>query len=195
MIFDLSTLIWAAAAIATLSIHEYAHSWAATKLGDPTPRLSGRLTLDPRAHTDPLGILFLLLFGFGWGKPVPVNPANFSDPQKDMALTALAGPASNFFLATVLALLVRVFGNLSLVLLPVIILNLNWGFFNILPLAPLDGSRLVSGILPPLLANQWKKLRAYSPLLLLILFLPLGKQPLLERILSPLLSFALQLLL
>ena len=195
MTFEISTLIWVAAAIAALSIHEYAHSWAATKLGDPTPRLSGRLTLDPRAHTDPLGILFLLLFGFGWGKPVPVNPANFADPQKDMALTALAGPASNFLLATVLALVARVFGNLLPILLPVIILNLNWGFFNVIPLAPLDGARLVSGILPPPLANQWERMRAYSPLLLLILFLPLGERPFLEMILSPLLSFALQLLL
>jgi len=195
MIFNLQTLIWVAVAITTLSIHEYAHSWTATKLGDPTPRLSGRLTLDPRAHTDPLGILFLILFGFGWGKPVPVNPANFSDPQKDMALTALAGPASNFLLATALALVARVFGNLLPILLPVIILNLNWGFFNIIPLAPLDGSRLVSGILPPLLANQWERVRAYSPLLLLLLFLPLKERSLLETILSPLLSFTLQLLL
>ena len=84
-----------------LPLHEYAHGWMAEKLGDHTARAAGRLTLNPLASLDPFGALFLLLFGFGWAKPVPVNPWNFKKPKRDMAITALAGPVSNFLAALV----------------------------------------------------------------------------------------------
>ena len=94
----------------TLPIHEYAHAWMSTRLGDDTARLSGRLTLNPLAHIDPIGALMILLLGFGYAKPVPVNMRNFKNPKRDMALTALAGPVSNLLMAFFFLIIYNIFG-------------------------------------------------------------------------------------
>ncbi len=140
--------------ISALSIHEFAHAWAAVKSGDLTPKLAGRLTLNPLAHLDPLGTIFLLLAGFGWGKPVPINPFNLPNPQKSQAWIALAGPLANIVLAFIVAIPIRLF-NLGLfpqslfstLLLPilhiVVEINLLLAVFNLLPIPPLDGSKIL----------------------------------------------------
>ncbi|MBE6707720.1 MAG: site-2 protease family protein [Ruminococcaceae bacterium] len=150
-----------------LTIHEVSHGYIAYKLGDPTAKMYGRLTLNPLKHLDPIGALCMLLAGFGWAKPVPINTRYFKNPRRDMALSALAGPMSNFILAFIgvilRAVLIRYllpifpateFGyNLSFVsqifILGFIFTNLGLGVFNLIPCPPLDGSRIFYTFLPP----------------------------------------------
>ncbi len=151
------------ALIAALSIHEFSHALAAEYLGDPTAKLKNRLTLNPIAHLDPIGTLMFVitLFGtgviFGWGKPVPVDPYNLKNPKKDMALIALAGPASNLITAILVAILFRVVGILNIdiisqTLIPFfstfMSLSIFLAVFNLFPVPPLDGSKILYGILP-----------------------------------------------
>jgi Zn-dependent protease len=158
--------------VVTLSVHEFAHAYVADRLGDSTPRYMGRLTLNPAAHLDPIGTLLMVLVGFGWGKPVGINSANFRNPRRDAALVALAGPASNILLATVLALIIHVLhlpDFAYLLVRYVILFNLTLAFFNLLPVYPLDGFNVVYGILPVNLAWQWGDLQKYGMYILLIL--------------------------
>lgn len=139
------------ALFSSLSLHEAAHAWAADRLGDPTPRLAGRLTLNPLRHLNPLGTLFFLLAGFGWGNPVPFDPNNFKNPKIDALKVALAGPISNFIFALALTLIVRFLPmNASLIslFLTVVTLNIIWMIFNLLPIPPLDGSHILAVVLP-----------------------------------------------
>lgn len=142
-----------------LPLHELAHAWMATKLGDDTARWHGRLTANPFAHLDLWGTLMLFLFGFGYAKPVPVNPRNFRNPRRDMALVALAGPVSNLLMAFVSLMLFRVVTLVSdsaivwMVAQIVLVwtfasVNLGLAVFNLLPIPPLDGSRIFSAVLP-----------------------------------------------
>ncbi|MGN1207127.1 MAG: site-2 protease family protein [Eubacteriales bacterium] len=173
----------------SLTVHEYFHAFAATKLGDPTARAFGRLTLNPLKHLDPIGTVAVLLFGFGWAKPVPIDSRYFKKPRRDMALVAAAGPLSNLgmsFLGAFFSLLFLHFFSLSSAHLLASFLyhsaslfyvfhlvNLTLFLFNLLPISPLDGSHLLSLILPAR-ANDWIARHRRQLYLGLMLWLLLG---------------------
>ncbi len=176
-------------------IHELAHGWVAYFLGDNTAKDAGRLTLNPLAHMDPVGtvvlpILLIMMRSpvvFGWAKPVPVNPANFSEPKKGMLLTSLAGPASNLLLAIIFASIFKLglFAPYTvpwLFLLYGIIISLVLGIFNLIPVPPLDGSNILLAVLPDNIAVSYARLERYG-FIILIGLLYLG---LFERIILPL---------
>lgn len=174
LIFRLVGLLIAA------TVHEYAHALMADRLGDSTPRLMGRLSLNPIVHLDLLGSLLLLIAGFGWAKPVQVNPRNFADWRKGMMLVAAAGPLANVTLLFVLGLLfqlglVAVQGVLGQVILTTMLINAMLAVFNLLPIPPLDGSKILSGLLPPAQATRYDRLQQYGPLLLLIIIMLPGR--------------------
>ncbi len=146
--------------LTAMPIHEYAHGLVAYKMGDPTAKWQGRLTLNPIKHIDPIGAIAILIFGIGWAKPVEINPRNFRNPKLGMAISALAGPLSNIFLALIAMILYKIFiiipftGNITPLtaitqLLSVIItVNISLAIFNLLPIPPLDGSRVANYFLP-----------------------------------------------
>ncbi|MDP8230126.1 MAG: site-2 protease family protein [Candidatus Gorgyraea atricola] len=158
-------------------IHEYAHGWVAWKLGDSTAKNAGRLTLNPVAHIDPIGTIFLPLvllathapIVFGWAKPVPVDFHRLNNPKKDMVWVGLAGPAANMLFAIVLSFILKI-SNLTLagsplfisILNSVILINLVLAVFNLLPIPPLDGSRVAMGLLPRDMAIKYAKLEPYG---------------------------------
>ena len=197
-------ILWIIALLTAITIHEFAHAWAADRLGDPTAKLQGRLTLNPLAHLDPIGTIAMLIFRFGWGKPVPVDSFNLKDPRKDSALISLSGPASNFILAIILSLILRAFAIIhmplpiiDLILTPVIIMCVMLGVFNLLPFHPLDGGKILIGILPEDLAKEWDSiLSQYGFFLLLLFIFPLiGGNSLITLIISPFVNFILSFLL
>ena len=133
--------------IIAIGLHEAAHCYMADRLGDPTPRSMGRLTLNPIAHLDPIGSLAILFAGFGWGKAAPFDPYNLSNPIRDIALIALAGPATNIVLAILASIVFRATQlppQITEVLFIFISLNINLALFNLIPIPPLDGSKIVS---------------------------------------------------
>lgn len=184
----------AAALIISISIHEFSHAFVAYKLGDPTAKYMGRVTLNPKAHLDLYGSLFLIFAGFGWGKPVMFNPINLKNPKRDSALIALAGPLSNFLLALVLSFFFKILGMnsiLGIFLYFVILYNLFLGLFNLLPVFPLDGFNVVKGFLPYDLSYQWKQLEKYGLFILILLLIT----NLPSRLISPLVETIMKLLL
>jgi len=163
------------------TIHEYAHGLAAYKKGDNTAKLAGRLTLNPLAHVDILGMILLYLYGFGWAKPVPVNPYNFRNPRKDEMVVSFAGPLSNLLSALVYGIIFRILvgnglGNISETSLANIIfvmvafgirLNLVLAVFNLIPISPLDGSHILEGLVPLKYAHQLQKFQRVGPIVLM----------------------------
>lgn len=184
-----------------LTIHEYAHAFVAYKLGDDTASLQGRLTLNPLMHLDVAGTILIFIVGFGWAKPVPVNPLNFKDPRKDMLKVALAGPAINLIIAVISGIVIRALSTQDIVsaypalsgiygtLTAVMILNIIYGVvlavFNMIPIPPLDGSRVLFGILPENLAYQYIRLEKYSMFLLFFIFIAISNFPALNIIHLP----------
>lgn len=160
--------------VIAISVHEAAHAFMANYLGDNTPKSQGRLTLNPLSHLDPWGTLLIVIAGIGWGRPVVFNPFNLKNPRRDTALIALAGPVSNILMAILAVSILNFFGPasfLSAILIPFITLNIALAVFNMIPIDPLDGFKVVAGILPPHLAYQWEDTRKYGLLLLIFILL------------------------
>ena len=195
----LGFLVWGVSLVIVVTVHEFSHAFVAEKLGDGTPRLLGRVTLNPLAHLDPLGTLMIVLTRFGWGKPVSINPFNFENPLRDSALVSLAGPASNLIFAFLLALPLRA-GLIPLFptypFLSVIALNVGPAVFNLIPIYPLDGFRIVAGILPTKLALSWEQTAQYGFILIMVfVFLPLGNTSLISLFVQPVAQTFLKLIL
>ena len=167
------------------TFHEFAHAWTATQFGDDTPRLFGRLTLNPLSHLDLVGSMMLLVTGFGWAKPVPVNPQKIQQHSNSaLMLVAISGPLSNFFLALLAALPLRLgwvvptapstnfLPSLYTFLIFFVFTNLGLMLFNLIPLPPLDGEEVLTFFLPPSMQRQWDQIKPYGPyILILLLFL------------------------
>ncbi len=187
LLFLLLVVLVSMALLIALTFHEFSHALVADQLGDYTPRRMGRLSLNPLAHLDPLGTLMLFLVGFGWGKPVPVNPLLLRrDPRSGMALVASAGPLANLSLAGLFSVPVRLellpwHSPLAIPLHPdagailvalvgyIILFNLILTIFNLIPVAPLDGFRVLLGLLPRDLAYSFERTERYGPMILLFL--------------------------
>jgi Zn-dependent protease len=193
--------------LVAITIHESAHAWMAYRLGDPTAKLSGRLSLNPIAHIDIYGTvlipLFLIFIGspfvFGWAKPVVFDPFNLQDPRRDSAMISLAGPTSNFIAAIVLAIVLRLITPvfwLSNLLTAVIAINIVLGIFNLVPVHPLDGGKIFVGFLPEDQAEEADMfLHRYGLLILLFLIFPIfGGQSPLFTVLGPVINFILNIL-
>jgi len=195
MLNNIFEIIWSIPAVLiAITIHEYAHGIVAYRLGDPTAAQAGRLTLNPLAHLDPIGTFMLLIFRFGWAKPVPVNFANLRQPKRDMVYVSLAGPIANMITAILFAIIFRVsyyfISQISvardsyflglftsfikgwlLFLQTGIIVDLALGIFNLIPVPPLDGSKILMGLLPASLAYKYSKIESYGQIILLFLVL------------------------
>ena len=177
----LVALTFIAGLVFAITIHEFAHGFVAYRLGDPTAKLAGRLTLNPASHLDPIGTLALLFLGFGWGKPTPFDPFNLRNIKRDSALISVAGAASNFILAALLSLpyLIAYFtGSLTPTILAfynifsiAIWINLILGVFNLIPVAPLDGFKVLAGLLPRHWYEDFMQMERYGIFILLVLLL------------------------
>ena len=166
------------ALLMALTIHEYAHARVAVALGDPTPKVLGRVTLNPLSHLDPVGLIMLWLVQFGWAKPVPINPNNFADWKRGTRLVSLAGPVANILLSLVMAILFTglikmgvIDGNdwLSNVIRLTYFYNIIFAVFNMFPIPPLDGSKVVSSFLPNEMAWRYESIERYGIFIILAL--------------------------
>lgn len=176
-----------------VTIHEFSHALTADRLGDPTPRAMGRLTLNPLAHLDPLGTLMIFIAHFGWGKPVPIDPYNFKNPRRDEILVSLAGPTSNFIFMIAISLIIRFIpmSIFSYVLYTFAITNLYLGVFNLLPIPPLDGSKVFLNLMSIEKTYEWQQAfdRYGFFIVAACLFLPVGGSNIISLIVTPIVQF------
>jgi len=193
----------------TITVHEAAHAWMADRLGDPTAKLSGRLSFNPLVHYDPAGTTLLLItailtalgylpFPFGWAKPVQFDPYNLKNPQRDSALISFAGPGANLILAIILSIFFRLLGSspffpfsFILGILPIfILLNIALAVFNLIPIHPLDGGKILVGLLPSKKAREVDVfLNRFGFIILLALIFPIfGNEPLLNIVIFPIIK-------
>jgi Zn-dependent protease len=176
----LSLLLLAPPILLALTFHEYAHAFVAHSYGDDTAKQSGRLSLNPLRHLDPLGTIMIFLVHFGWAKPVPINPHRLQNPKKDMLWISAAGPLANMILALVSGILLRLIfaafgepdqhsitGLLTFMVILSLKINLALAIFNVLPIAPLDGSKILFGLLPPKHESKIYLLERYGPFILI----------------------------
>jgi Zn-dependent protease len=205
------------ALVAGISFHEFSHAYVADRLGDDLPRRRGRVTLNPLAHLDPAGTILMVLIGFGWGKPVPVNPYATANPKAALGTTAAAGPLSNMVIAAIAGLPIKLgavpwispfnlnqFGELAvrgwtfeeyagLYLTSLVLFSLILGVFNLIPIAPLDGFKVAVGMLPNELSRAVAQLEPYGPIILIILIaLPIvtgGEVGILFEVMEPIIRF------
>lgn len=166
------------ALLIALTVHEFAHARVAVTLGDPTPRVAGRDTLNPIPHLDPIGLLMLWLAGFGWAKPVPINPYNFRNGRNGVIMVSLAGVTANFLTALIAAIAWGILAKMHLatfevnwIFREIIYFNLILVVFNLIPLPPLDGSQVVSALLPGRQAYSFERIAPYGPFILMALVL------------------------
>ncbi len=199
--YILRTLLFAPPVLFALTLHECAHAWVALRFGDPTAKSLGRVTLNPLKHLDPLGTIALFVSGiFGWAKPVPINPVNFKNPAKAMLWVALAGPLSNVALAAAFAVLLRlsdiftlpflyrmpyVYGPLLVMMKISVLINISLAVFNMIPIPPLDGNKVLLNLLPYNRALTLSRLEPYGFIILMALLFT-GIVP---RFLSPVIYF------
>ncbi len=195
--------------IVSITVHEFLHGLAADYMGDPTPRSLGRLTLNPLAHIDPIGTVFLPLIStitgiptIGWAKPVPVDPFNFRNPRRDEIIVSFAGPLGNLLLATITTLIIRFIPFTSQTTLKFaslfILINISLFVFNLLPIPPLDGSHIFLNLLSPESSRKWADAFDHYGFILLILFVffPIYQgKTILNLIIFPLVQFIFNLLL
>lgn len=202
-------LAWLLAFLIAITIHEAAHAWMADRLGDPTARMMGRLSLNPIVHYDPVGttILLVLVFmravlhipviPFGWAKPVMFDPYNLKNPRRDSALISLAGPVSNLLFASLLSILLYVSSSVLLTafLSPIIMLNVVLAIFNLIPIHPLDGGKILVGILPEKDAHEADLfLRRYGTLILFFLIFPINGTSPISYVIYPVVNLLLGIL-
>ena len=186
LLLSLPAVLWA------ITFHEFCHGYAAYRLGDPTAMRSGRLTLNPLAHLDPVGALLLLVARFGWAKPVPIDPRYFKNPARDMVIVSLAGAAGNIATAFVAGLFMRLMPKAILLnyavlnfMVLMVFINLGLAVFNLLPIPPLDGSKILYVLLPPRWMEAYYKLERYGMLILMVLVI-FG---VVQQVMSPVVRF------
>ena len=191
-------IVFIVSLIFSIAIHEFSHAFVATKLGDPTAKLLGRLTLNPIAHLDLFGTLALLFIGIGWGKPVPFNPNNLKNPKVGSALISAAGPLSNLLIAIIICLpyliliytnpsskelysLANIYGYIS----QIVLLNAALAIFNLIPVHPLDGFKVLGGLLPQSWYYDWHKMERYGMYILLLLIIPIQGGSVISKVVFP----------
>ena len=204
----LQIIILAPPILLALTVHEFAHGYVAYRFGDPTARDQGRLTLNPLKHLDPFGTIAFFIIHIGWAKPVPVNPGYFKNPRKDMLWVALAGPAVNLALAVASAICVKfiwfiassipysamaeaIIVPLNEVLMASVWINLVLCIFNFIPIPPLDGSKILMGVLPPDMARSYASVERYGFVIILVL----AFTGILSKMIMPVIAFARNILL
>jgi len=203
----LTFLLYILYIIISISIHEFAHAFSADRLGDPTARAAGRLTLNPFAHIDPLGTVILPLsllllsggaFAYGWGKPTPFDPYNLKNPRRDAGIISIAGPLSNLLLAIIISLAIRFLPYVYAVFLtPLVLTNIGLAIFNLVPIGPLDGQKIIFALLPRDLAYEFQTImNRFGTLILIFMIFPFfgGGAPIVS-IITPPIQFLARLLL